>query len=254
MRHWTETESKDLVSERVASRSLILTVTCRCCRAQRISEGGVKVCARLMLAMSRSRVFMMQLRGASDWWQSETSPLVVLPAPRGSLRGTFRRCWSHPAAQCGDIAPRGQVRPPVEATRPSGDDLLDAAVINIIEDEVADGRLTGPWTEKTPSEPWMTTRFRTRTARRPSQRNRYRRRRCGCRDLQMFAACGTWRRHQFPTLHRRGGQHSIPPGLCLPLGPVYPERKAVVALEMFASKRITDILMNSTLADCDVVP
>ena len=78
----------------------------------------------------------------------------------------------------------------IDSMRPDNNDALDAAVTTITEDEVANGWLSGPWTEEqlsdklglwipvprfgsnkeTPSELWMTTRFRARTARRPSQR------------------------------------------------------------------------------------
>ena len=47
-------------------------------------------------------------------------PLAGLPASRGSLRGIFRHCWSHPAVQCGDIALHSPVRPPVEEPREFG--------------------------------------------------------------------------------------------------------------------------------------
>lgn len=47
-------------------------------------------------------------------------PFAGLPASRGSLRGIFRLCWSHPAVQRGDIALHSQVRPPVEAQREFG--------------------------------------------------------------------------------------------------------------------------------------
>ena len=47
-------------------------------------------------------------------------PLAGLLASRGSLRGIFRHCWSHPAVQCGDIALHSHVRPPVEAPREFG--------------------------------------------------------------------------------------------------------------------------------------
>ena len=98
----------------------------------------------------------------------------------------------------------------IDSMRPSGDDALDAAVTTITEDEVANGWLAGPWTEEQLSDKlWLwipVPRFGVKQG-----EYRHRGRRCGCRDRQMLAACGTWRRHQLPTLHRRVGQHEHPP-------------------------------------------